>query len=191
MMAVKTDMREALLAVGRAAVQARGYSALSFRDLANEVGIKSASVHYYFPTKGDLAAALARRYTEEAVAYLDGVLAGASDPAWCVARYAEIFRSALLNDNRMCLVGMMSAELDELPVEVRKEVDAFAAVNVAWLTRVLALAPKSDATPQAVQDRALAVFAAVQGAQLVARGGNDIAVFDRAITAYRAAGLLP
>lgn len=189
-MTAKTDMREALLVAGRAAVQARGYSALSFRDLAKQVGIKSASVHYYFPTKGDLGAELARRYTEEGAAYLDQVLAGSRDPAWCAARYVEVFRAALLNDNRMCLVGMMSAELDELPMEVRKEVDAFAAMNIAWLTRLLNLA-KPDAAAQIQRDQALAIFSAIEGAQLVARGCKDIAMFDRAVAAYRAAGLLP
>ncbi len=46
-------------------VQARGYNALSFREIAKEVGIKSAGVHHHFPTKGDLGAALARQYTEK------------------------------------------------------------------------------------------------------------------------------
>ena len=41
-----------------------GYNGFSFRDIAAEIGIKSASVHYHFPTKGDLGAALARRYAE-------------------------------------------------------------------------------------------------------------------------------
>lgn len=60
----KKDMHEALMAAAKATVQARGYNALSFRELAKEVGIKSASVHYHFPTKGDLGAALARRHTQ-------------------------------------------------------------------------------------------------------------------------------
>ena len=47
------------MTAARAMVQARGYNSLSFRELAKEIGIKSASVHYYFPTKGDLGAALA------------------------------------------------------------------------------------------------------------------------------------
>lgn len=106
------------MTVGKATVQSHGYNALSFRELAKEVGIKSASVHYHFPTKGDLGAALARRYTEEGAAYLAELLATPEDATWCLARYTEIFRSALANDNRMCLCGIMSAELDDLLAEV-------------------------------------------------------------------------
>jgi TetR/AcrR family transcriptional repressor of nem operon len=40
-------------------------------------------------------------------------------------------------------------------------------------------------------NQALVIFAAIEDAQLVARGRGDIAMFDRAVTAYRAAGLIP
>src|SRR3954462_11924753 len=134
----KMDMREAVMAAAKATVQAHGYNALSFRELAKEVGIKSASVHYHFPTKGDLGAALARRYTEDGAAYLTKLLATSNDPSWCMDRYTEIFRAALANDNRMCLCGIMSAELDDLPTEVRTELDKFAETNVSWIAKVLA-----------------------------------------------------
>jgi TetR/AcrR family transcriptional repressor of nem operon len=178
------------MAAGRRTIQAHGYNALSFRDLAAEVGIKSASVHYHFPTKGDLGAALARRYTEDGAAYLAELLAKCKDPKWCMDRYIEIFRSALENDNRMCLCGIMSAELDDLPAEVRKEVNNFASMNAEWITRVLALT-KSNARKQALNEHALAIFAGIEGAQLVARGCQDIALFDQTIRAYRKTGLIP
>ena len=78
----KSDMREALLASARTTVQAHGYNALSFRELAKEVGIKSASVHYHFPTKGDLGAALARRYTQDGAAYLAEIASQSKNPRW-------------------------------------------------------------------------------------------------------------
>jgi TetR/AcrR family transcriptional repressor of nem operon len=186
----KTDMREAVMTAARETVQAHGYNALSFRELAKEVGIKSASVHYYFPTKGDLGAALARRYTEDGARYLAELLATANDATWCMDRYTEIFRSALANDNRMCLCGIMSAELDDLPAEVRTEVDKFAETNVGWITQVLARATPSESR-QDLRERAMAIFAAIEGAQLVARGCQDIGIYDRTIRVYRATGLMP
>jgi TetR/AcrR family transcriptional repressor of nem operon len=174
----------------RGMVQARGYNALSFRELAKEVGVKSASIHYHFPTKGDLGAALARRYADDAVEYFDGLLAAASDQKTCIRNYTDVFRAALLNDNRMCLCGIMAAEHDDLPAEVRAEVDRFTEVNVRWLVKVLS-SGKAGAATKAVQKRALAIFAAMEGAQLVARGRGDVAVFDETIEAYRTAGLLP
>ena len=185
-----TDTRETIMATARLMVQARGYNALSFRDLAKEVGIKSASIHYHFPTKGDLGAALARRYADDAMVYLDGLLAGSADLGTCIKSYIALFRAALLNDNRMCLYGIMAAERDDLPIEVRTEVDRFSEVNVRWLVKLLSQR-KSAAGTGPLQQQALAIFAAIEGAQLVARGRGDIAVFDKTIEAYRTAGLLP
>ncbi|MCV9947497.1 TetR/AcrR family transcriptional regulator [Rhizobium sp. BT-175] len=186
----KTDMREAVMTAAKATVQSHGYNGLSFRELAKEVGIKSASVHYHFPTKGDLGAALARRYTEEGAAFLAELLATSEDATWCMDKYTEIFRAALTNDNRMCLCGIMSAELDDLPTEVRIEVDKFAAMNAGWLAKVLSRA-KPSASDQDLQEQAMAIFAAIEGAQLVARGCRDIGIYDRTIRAYRTTGLIP
>jgi AcrR family transcriptional regulator len=74
-----TDTRQVIMDTAQAMVQAKGYNALSFRELAKAVGIKSASIHYYFPTKGDLGAALARRYTETAVDYFGQLIAARGD----------------------------------------------------------------------------------------------------------------
>jgi TetR/AcrR family transcriptional repressor of nem operon len=182
------DTRETIMALARATVQAHGYGGLSFRELAKAVGVKSASIHYHFPTKGDLGAALARRYREEAAATLDGFSAGDPDPARCLAYYVATFRRALENENRMCMCGFMAAEYDALPDAVRVEVQAFADVNVAWLAKVLA---DKDRDPAAIQRQALAIFAAVGGAQLAARSRGDIALYDTIIEGYRAAGLIP
>ena len=169
------------MAVAKAMVQARGYNALSFREIAKDIGIKSASIHYHFPTKAELGAALAKRYTDDAMDSLERLLAADLDLGTKFARYVAVFRAALLNDNRMCLYGIMAAEYGDLPPPVRSQVDAFSAANAAWLSRLLGCD----------QARALAVFAAIEGAQLVARGRGDIAVFDQTIEAYRAAGLTP
>lgn len=185
-----TDTRETIMQAAQATVQAKGYNALSFRELAKAVGIKSASIHYYFPTKGDLGAALARRYTDNAVGYFEKLIAAGAPIPETFARYIAVFRAALQNDNRMCLYGVMAAEYGDLPDAVRLEVDAFSRANVDWLFRLLTpLHPKPPG--DALQDRALAIFAAIEGAQLVARGRGDVEVFDDIIGTYRAAGLMP
>lgn len=184
------DTKQAIMAAARTAVQMRGYNALSFRDLATEVGIKSSSVHYYFPTKGDLGAALARQYTDEFLAYLHALPAPAADWQARVNSYVAVFRATLSRENRMCVGGILAAERPDLAPEVVAEVERFTTLLVDWLAGVLAVA-KPALAPAAVRKWAQAVFAAIEGAQLVARGVNDVAVFDDTIDGYRALGLLP
>ncbi len=187
------DTRDKILASARLTVQARGYAGLSFRELAKDVGIKSASIHYYFPSKGDLGAILAQKYTEDFGAYLDGLLDRWTDPDTCLRKYIDVFRTTLLNDNRMCLGGMMAAEHGELPVGVRAEVVKFGEMNVRWLVRALALANGANGKGSAnkLGKQALAIFAAIEGAQLVARSRRDVSVYDAIVEAYREGVLLP
>ena len=183
------NSREKILSAATKIAQAHGYNGLNIRDLAEDVGIKAASIYYYFPSKSDLAAAVAKRYWENAAVALETLLAESSGPASALRRYPETFRWALESENRMCLSGFMAAEYDDLPEAVKKEVQTFADVNVAWLSKILSAA--KVVSPKKSESWARAIFAAVGGAQLMARGRSDIALYDALINSYRTAGLLP
>jgi TetR/AcrR family transcriptional regulator, transcriptional repressor for nem operon len=186
---MSSNSKEAILAAARRTAQAHGYTGLNFRDLANEVGIKAASIYHHFPSKADLGAAVARRYWEDTAVNLESMLAGTPDPVSCLRQYPDVFRKALENNNRMCLCSFMAAEYDDLPEPVKQEVQIFADVNVAWLSRMLTAAAAVDSGESEL--RARAIFAAVAGAQLVARSRSDISLYDALIDGYRVAGLLP
>ncbi|QYD72145.1 TetR/AcrR family transcriptional regulator [Paraburkholderia edwinii] len=177
-----------LLAATRIA-QAHGYGGLNLRTLAQEVGIKAASLYHHFPSKADLAAAVAKRYWEDAAAALEVLSAKTPDAADCLRKFPGTFRASLENDNRMCLASFMTAEYDDLPDVVKIEIQAFADVNVAWLGKNLVAA--GIVGSRDAKKRARAIFAAVSGAQLMARGRSDIKLFDALIDSYRSAGLLP
>jgi TetR/AcrR family transcriptional regulator, transcriptional repressor for nem operon len=181
--------RDKILDAATKMAQAHGYGGLNLRALAEDVGIKAASLYHHFPSKADLATAVARRYWEDAAAGLEVLSSKAADPAERLRRFPGTFRTALENENRICLCSFMTAEFDDLPDAVRTEVEAFTDVNVSWLGKTLVAAGivgAKDATK-----RAHAIFAAVAGAQLMARGRSDIKLFDALIKNYQAAGLLP
>jgi TetR/AcrR family transcriptional repressor of nem operon len=186
---MSSSSREAILAAARRTAQAHGYGGLNFRELAEDVGIKAASIHYHFPSKAGLGAAVARRYWEDTAAGLEAMLAETSDPLRCLRQYPDIFRKALENDNRICLCSFMAAEYDGLPEAVKNEVRTFADVNVAWLSRALSAA--AVVSSEESEGRARAIFAAIVGAQLIARSRSDISLYDALIDSYRVAGLLP
>ena len=88
----------------------------------------------------------------------------------------------------MCLCSFMSAEYDDLPEAVKAEVQTFVDVNVAWLTKMLTAASVPAGKREA---RARAIYAAVAGAQLMARSRADLKLFDALIESYRGSGLIP
>lgn len=78
------ETAQRLMDLAEAHIRDAGYGGFSFRDLAAEIGIKSASVHHHFPTKAILAAAVARRYGDRFLAAVVAWLRLAVGPReWC------------------------------------------------------------------------------------------------------------
>jgi TetR/AcrR family transcriptional repressor of nem operon len=147
-------------------IRAGGYGGFSFRDVAAEVGVKSASVHYHFPTKGALVAAVARRYNDRVVGAVDDQVAAGAD---IVQAWREVFRGALEEGAHMCLCGSLGAIATELTPEVTDEVQRFFERGVdSLMTGGLSL------------EQATQVFATLEGAILIASARNDASIFDAA-----------
>lgn len=103
------DNRSRLIGVAEESVQRSGLKALSFRTLAEQVGIKSSSVHYHFPEKSDLARVLIEQYRDKLFMELDAIAASDRTTREQFTAFADVF-SANADDNRVCLLCMMAAE---------------------------------------------------------------------------------
>ena len=102
---MNANAREEILAAAKLTAQAHGYAGLNFRDLAQQVGIKAASIYYYFPSKAELATAVAKRYWEDDAAYLESLLQN-SPSRWM--RFAAI-RRPFAGHWRMTIVSAFAA----------------------------------------------------------------------------------
>ena len=99
-----SETANAIMDVAEARIRRGGYNSFSFRDIAAVVGVKSASVHYHFPTKEKLAAAVARRYTDRFFQAIDERVAMGDN---IVEAWRGGFRDALLHDGTLCLCGAL------------------------------------------------------------------------------------
>ena len=176
------DTRTQLLDIAQEFVQVRGYNAFSFHDLAARVGIKTASIHYHFPTKGDLGLMLVKRHREELAAALSKIDDHGSTSWKRLQQYAGLFRSTLENGHRMCLGGMLAIEYQTLPPELVAEVRGYFEDNEKWLTDTL-FAGRKEGTlvfNRPAKEIAQSLFAALEGAMLTACAFGDPARFDAA-----------
>ena len=132
------------------------------------MGVKSASVHHHFPTKADLAAAVACRYADRFLGAVEG-----KPPDRLVAAWRAAFRRALREDGRMCLCGVLGAEAGALPPAVAAEARRFFERGAECLAR-------AEGASDTARDTGLRILATLEGAMLVARILGDPAVFDQA-----------
>jgi len=176
-----TGTAERILDVAEALVQSRGFNGFSYADVAEELQITKAGLHYHFPGKGELGDALIERYAArfaEALVAVDREEPDAPAKLRAYARlYADVFR-----DDRMCLCGMLAADYATLPDPMRERVVRFFDDNERWLARVLE-AGRRDGTlrfqgsPRAV---ARTLVGGLEGAMLVARPYGDVRRFRTA-----------
>lgn len=168
------DTAERILDVAEAGMRTGGYHAISYRDIAAAIGIKSASVHYHFPQKQDLGMAVVRRYKHRFVAAL-----GASDAADLTRRQKQdrliaLFRAALVDEQMICLCGLLGAEAPGLPADVVVEVGGFFQYLIDWLTDVL----RVDDNDDGARGKATMIVSALEGAMILASGTKDLAKFE-------------
>lgn len=156
-----------------------GYNAFSFRQIAAEIGVKPASIHYHFATKEDLGAALAERYADRFLKALGDPEEG--EPPQLLLRYIDAYRAALVTDQLMCLCGMFGAEIGSLPDPVARQTRGFFERNLAWLERVFARATR--AAPDSCAARTIATL---EGGMILARAMGDMALFDKSVRALSA-----
>lgn len=158
-------------------VRAGGYNSFSFREISKEIGIKSASIHYHFPTKADLGVAIATRYTERFSVKLADILAEHGTALARLTAYIDLFRQSLLCDQKMCLCGQLASESEVLPDPIRVATQQFFVQNLQWLRLYVFEAAGLEA-PVAEQ-RAAGLLASLEGALLMAKVLNDNAVFEQ------------
>lgn len=171
-----------LLDAAQELAQTRGYNAFSYRDLAERVGIRSASIHHHFPSKADLGRALVARYRERFSDALRRISAGHGDAPAKLTAYVDLFRATYEQGSRLCLAGMFAADLPTLPSEVQEQVGGFYTDNEAWLTRLLDAGRRAseldfEGSPR---DAAAALLDGLEGALLGARAHGSASRFARA-----------
>ncbi len=186
------DTRLKLLEIATELVELVGYNAFSFRDLAARAGITTASVHYHFPTKGDLGVALVARQRAMEDSFRQR-LEGETPDAWKRLRaFATGFRGNLENGRRMCLCGMLAAEHSTIPGPVLELVRAFFLDNETWIAGILLDGRNSGriafAGPAIPVARAL--MSAIEGAMLAAKTFGDLDRFD-AVAEWHLAQIKP
>src|SRR5882672_4448379 len=159
-------------------VQTMGFNWFSYADIAEALGIRKASLHHHFATKGDLGRALINRYSDRFAAALSAIDGQRSNPRSKLEAYVQLYEGVLRGDG-LCLCGMLAAEYSSLPEKMRDAIRGFFDTNERWLARIVeqgreARAFHSRGRPEEV---ARLVLGALEGAMLVARPYNDVARF--------------
>jgi TetR/AcrR family transcriptional repressor of nem operon len=172
--APQSPASERILDVAERLAQTRGFNGFSYADIAEELAVTKASLHYHFPSKSDLGRALIVRYHVVFGRALDTVETEADTALAKLKRYIDLYDRVMRAD-RMCLCGMFAAEFATLPQAMQQELRRFFDANELWLTRVFEQGSRTGEFSlwDKPDERARVFLGALEGAMLVARSYND------------------
>jgi TetR/AcrR family transcriptional repressor of nem operon len=175
------NTRSRILDAGERLVQVRGFNGFSYADVAAELSLTKASLHYHFPSKAELGEALIARYAERFAQALAAIDANVTLPPAKLDAYASLY-AGVLREERMCLCGMLAAEYQTLPDPIRDAVVAFLDDNEAWLALVLEQGRKDGSLRfiGTAADTARSIVSGLEGAMLVARPYGALERFETA-----------
>jgi len=170
--------RDQILGAARGLIETRSYLGFSFQDLADQVGIRKASLYHHFPTKEALAVEVLRGAARDFKAW---TVARPRSPQAALESFFRMYRNVMHAGEGVCPAGALAPGWDCIEDELREAVRELRTAQILWLTGVLgALAPGGSSGPPA-SALAAQVFATCQGALLSARMSGRVGDFDEAV----------
>ncbi|PSQ97467.1 MAG: TetR/AcrR family transcriptional regulator [Bacteroidetes bacterium SW_9_63_38] len=178
----RSSTAERILDCAQERIQRCGYNAVSYGDLADDLDLTTAAIHYHFPSRGDLGQALVARYRRSSAEKRAVICDDTVDLRDRLTRYAELY-AEMLEEGGRCLSGILAADASTLPDAVQHEVQQFFRDQEDWLTEVIA-ADTTDggglegaATARDVAELTISVL---QGAMLTAPD-RDVDTYTRRV----------
>ena len=174
------DTREKILDLADNLLRKRGYNAFSYKDIGEAIGIKTAAVHYHFPTKESLGAAVLER--EIQAFRRNGADWKQLPPEAQLGRLVRLF-AGYRERSMVCIMGSLCPDYDTLPPRMQTELGTYSTDILEWVTALLEEGRSSgalhfDGTPA---DRALLILTALMSSLLLAKvTGED--TFNRMTT---------
>ncbi|KMJ53949.1 TetR family transcriptional regulator [Vogesella sp. EB] len=163
-----TDTRKKILDLAEALMLSRGFNAFSYQHISAELGVRNAAIHYHFPKKSDLGVALIERYCRRFERFTQAQ--AELSPGEQLEKYFEL-ADRYFGQQQICPSGILSAELQTLPDDMRLQTQAFVALMRGWAADIVRRGRDAGVMhyPGTAEGMGDVVFAAMQGALQLAR----------------------
>ncbi len=133
-MTVSKTRREAI-EEGRSLLQKLGFNGFSFQDIADRIGIKKPSLYAHFASKEELGLEMIAHYRTDFEQWAER---HRNDPILeQIEGLFRIFNKFAKDQNKICPITVLSAELETLPVSMRKSLKEMADFQEKWLVDLI------------------------------------------------------
>ena len=167
------DTANQLLDAAERYTQMHGFNAFSYKDLQEQVGVKTSSIHYYFPTKQDLALSMTERYIERFRVNLQAIAQEQSGGLERLEYLAKLYVD-VVSKQKFCMCGMLASDMLSLSNAVTVKLCEFFQLLEDWIAEAIELGKKQKTIKTSVNTTwaASSFLAVLEGGMLIARTQN-------------------
>ena len=172
--AARTGKRERLIESATVLFHEQGVHRTTLAEVAERANVPLGNVYYYFKTKDELVGAVLTWYQAQAAALIDSFERARTPQARLKAlvRNWNDMRDAVVSHG--CPMGTLCAELDKAEDGLDREAAKVMALILDWAEDQFRQLGRRDA-----RDLAVALFAGIQGAALLASTFRDASLLTR------------
>ncbi len=121
-MALKTnDTKTAILLIAKELMKQVGYNAFSYADIAKQLNIKNAAIHYHFPAKEDLLSGVIDTYIDDYILLDKQLRLSGLTPTIKLKKFIERY-AQLIQQKNICIIGSVASDYNTLPLSVKEKV---------------------------------------------------------------------
>lgn len=128
--------REKILELGEDLIRTKGYNGFSYQDISSALGIKNAAVHYYYPSKKNLATSIVRTNIQRFDEMVDNMKSKSFDEYQQLETFIKIYIKSH-REKKKCIVGALGPDVYSLDESTRKELQRMVEIILNWLAELL------------------------------------------------------
>ncbi|TGK36034.1 TetR/AcrR family transcriptional regulator [Leptospira gomenensis] len=184
-MKVSGETRDKIASLARGYFQSVGFQSFSFQDIADDLGIKKASVHYHFPSKEELGLEVLEIYYKDFAVYT----ANLKDRPPRVRLFAlfKLYEAYTGENGKICPFGVVGSEYYVLSQSIRDKTLVLHNQHRDFLIQTLSDGSKEGVflLPLNARETADLFMSAIQGSMQISRIRKDKDFFPKTIKSLK------
>ena len=131
------NTKQKILDLATSLLREKGYHGWSYEDISQEVGIKKASIHYYFPKKSDLVLEALRLYIQKFALATEHIMQNGQSSRKKLEQYLELYKVAFDLKDMLCLCTSLAADCRTIPSAIEDRIASFFIAQRGYLKGII------------------------------------------------------
>lgn len=131
------DTKQQIITYAMSLLKQTGYHGWSYDHISKKVGIRKASIHYYFPTKALLVAEILKIYINDLFLKLEIISKSECTNYEKLQQLVDCYRLNYDSPHEICLCTILASDYQMLPIEIGEQLKIFYKKLNQWICTIL------------------------------------------------------